>query len=109
VAASLKRQPVLIHCPTGGDGSAVLSSLAQIIIDPFYRTFEGLRSLILKDWVYIQHDFLRKQALTLDIKSGEIIDSIDGKKQQEVIKAWPNVNNCTEYAPFFILFLDCIN
>ena len=66
VADFLRRQPVLIHCPTGGDGSAVLSSLAQIIIDPFYRTFEGFKSLILKDWVYIQHDFLRKQALTLD-------------------------------------------
>jgi hypothetical protein len=47
--------------------------------------------------------------LTLENKSGEIIDGIDGKKQQEVIKAWPNVNNCAEYAPFFILFLDCIN
>lgn len=25
------------------------------------------------------------------------------------MQAWPNVNNCKEYAPFFIFFLDCVN
>ena len=37
------------------------------------------------------------------------MDSIDTKKQIEVIKGWPNINNCKEYAPFFILFLDCVH
>jgi len=22
---------------------------------------------------------------------------------------WPNVNNCSDFAPFFILFLDCVH
>jgi hypothetical protein len=25
------------------------------------------------------------------------------------MQAWPNVNNCKDYAPYFILFLDCVN
>lgn len=25
------------------------------------------------------------------------------------MQAWPNVNNCKEYAPYFIFFLDCVN
>ena len=28
---------------------------------------------------------------------------------QKVMKTWPNVNNCKEYAPFFILYLDCVH
>jgi len=25
------------------------------------------------------------------------------------MQSWPNVNNCKDYAPYFIFFLDCVN
>ena len=51
VAKDIKKRSVLISCKSGTDSSAVISSLAQLLIDPFYRTFEGLRTLIYKEWV----------------------------------------------------------
>jgi hypothetical protein len=45
----------------------------------------------------------------MDEASGSSIDSLDTKKQIELIKQWPNINNCKEYAPFFIIFLDCVH
>lgn len=41
IGQALSKDNVLIHCPSGDDGSAVLSSLVQIIMDPYYRTLKG--------------------------------------------------------------------
>lgn len=68
----LKKQNILIHCPTGDDGSAVLSSLIQLICDPYYRTFEGFRTLIYKEWLFFQHNFLKRSALFLQDQNQEI-------------------------------------
>lgn len=32
---------VLIHCSDGWDRTAQLSAIAQMIVDPYYRTIEG--------------------------------------------------------------------
>lgn len=48
----LKERNILVHCPSGDDGSSVLCSIAQILIDPYYRTFEGFKVLIYKEWIY---------------------------------------------------------
>lgn len=48
---------VLIHCSDGWDRTAQLSSLAQICLDPYYRTFEGLQVLIEKEWCQFGHKF----------------------------------------------------
>ena len=39
---------VLVKCYDGKDKSAVLSALAQIILNPFYRTFQGFSVLVEK-------------------------------------------------------------
>lgn len=39
-------------------GSALVSSVAQIFIEPFYRTFDGFKALINKEWAYFGYDFL---------------------------------------------------
>jgi hypothetical protein len=28
---------------------------------------------------------------------------------QKVMKQWANITNCKDYAPYFILFLDCVH
>ena len=53
-------ESVLIYCPSGNVGTPLLSSLAQIFLDPYYRTFEGFKVLILKEWVYYRHNFLKE-------------------------------------------------
>ena len=43
--------PVLVHCSHGWDRTAQVCSIAQLFLDPFYRTFEGFQALIEKEWI----------------------------------------------------------
>lgn len=49
---------VLIHCSDGWDRTSQLSSLAQICLDPYYRTMKGFQILVEKDWLSFGHKFL---------------------------------------------------
>ncbi|KAJ3603591.1 hypothetical protein NHX12_028336 [Muraenolepis orangiensis] len=49
---------VLIMEDSGSDLCCVISSLAQLMLDPFYRTLLGFQSLIQKEWVAGGHRFL---------------------------------------------------
>lgn len=51
---------VLIYCQSGVGGTPVLSSLSQVICDPYYRTFDGLAALVHKEWCYYKYDFQKK-------------------------------------------------
>ncbi|RKP09308.1 protein-tyrosine phosphatase-like protein [Thamnocephalis sphaerospora] len=48
---------VLVHCTDGWDRTTQLVSLAQIMLDPFFRTVKGLRVLLEKDWLHFGHPF----------------------------------------------------
>lgn len=44
VAAYLEAgDPVLVHCSDGWDRTSQLSALAQVLLDPYYRTIEGFQ------------------------------------------------------------------
>ncbi|CAM9578882.1 unnamed protein product, partial [Phaeothamnion confervicola] len=49
--------PVLVHCSDGWDRTPQLVSTAQILMDPFYRTIDGLMVLVEKDWCSFGHQF----------------------------------------------------
>jgi hypothetical protein len=57
---------VLIYDNYGISGTSLLSSLAQIFCDPFYRTFEGFKILVHKDWVFYKHNFTKKNLMLRD-------------------------------------------
>lgn len=48
---------VLVHCSDGWDRTPQVTSLCQILLDPFYRTVPGLATLIEKDWCAFGHKF----------------------------------------------------
>jgi len=52
---------VIVHCSDGWDRTAQVTSLAQILLDPFYRTAEGFAVLVEKDWVAFGHRFEDRQ------------------------------------------------
>lgn len=48
---------VLLHCSDGWDRTAQVSALAQIMMEPYHRTVEGLCVLIAKEWLAFGHKF----------------------------------------------------
>lgn len=58
VASQLERgDPVLIHCSDGWDRTAQVAAVAQVLLDPFYRTLDGFRILLFKDFESFGHKF----------------------------------------------------
>ena len=53
----IQHSHVLIHCSDGWDRTSQLSALAQIMLDPFFRTIDGLITVIEKDWLSFGHMF----------------------------------------------------
>ncbi len=49
---------VLIHCSDGWDRTSQLAALAELCLDPFYRTFKGFAVLVEKDFLSFGHKFL---------------------------------------------------
>jgi hypothetical protein len=87
IAANIiKGHTILIHCSDGWDRSSQLTSLSQILIDPYYRTLEGFMVLVEKEWLSFGHQFGFRNGL------------YNNKNHSE-----------DERAPIFLQWLDCIH
>ncbi|KAG9233609.1 protein-tyrosine phosphatase-like protein [Amylocarpus encephaloides] len=53
----IQHSHVLIHCSDGWDRTSQLSALAQLMLDPYYRTIDGFIVLVEKDWLSFGHMF----------------------------------------------------
>ncbi|TMW64252.1 hypothetical protein Poli38472_012874 [Pythium oligandrum] len=53
----LEGSSVLVHCSDGWDRTSQLTALAQLMIDPYYRTIRGFAVLVEKDWCAFGHKF----------------------------------------------------
>jgi rhodanese-related sulfurtransferase len=50
-------EPVLVHCSDGWDRTSQLSALSQLLLDPYYRTIDGFRHLVHKEFILFGHQF----------------------------------------------------
>lgn len=55
----MKSANVLIYCRNGQLGSALISTIAQLLLEPNYRTIDGFKQLIWKEWIYQGHNFIK--------------------------------------------------
>eukprot|EP01105_Mastigella_eilhardi_P004609 TRINITY_DN16152_c0_g1_i1.p1 TRINITY_DN16152_c0_g1~~TRINITY_DN16152_c0_g1_i1.p1 ORF type:complete len:555 (-),score=89.59 TRINITY_DN16152_c0_g1_i1:44-1708(-) len=51
------RCSVLVHCSDGWDRTAQLCALAELCLDPYYRTARGFCVLVEKEWLQMGHKF----------------------------------------------------
>ncbi|KAH3758927.1 Myotubularin-like phosphatase domain [Pelomyxa schiedti] len=82
---------VHIHGSEGSDRTALVASLAQILVDPYYRTIQGFEVLIEKDWVSFGHRFQERTGFGQMVGIGGVA-----------------ADNDTYYSPIFLLFIDCV-
>ncbi|CAN0391809.1 unnamed protein product, partial [Phaeothamnion confervicola] len=81
------RAAVLVHCSHGWDRTSQVCGLAQLLLDPFYRTIHGFQILVEKDWMSFGHPFQMRYGHGL--KRGAAGDREDQR------------------CPIFLQFLDC--
>eukprot|EP01112_Ceratiomyxa_fruticulosa_P022742 TRINITY_DN8436_c0_g1_i1.p1 TRINITY_DN8436_c0_g1~~TRINITY_DN8436_c0_g1_i1.p1 ORF type:complete len:568 (+),score=83.75 TRINITY_DN8436_c0_g1_i1:227-1930(+) len=74
---------VLIHCSDGWDRTSQISALAQLLMDPYYRTIPGFIVLITKEFLSFGHKFCTRQG---HLSKGP----------------------SSQRAPIFLQFLDCV-
>lgn len=56
-AIELCGRPVLVHCSDGWDRTPQILATAQLCMDPYYRTVEGFRILVEREWLGFGHKF----------------------------------------------------
>lgn len=76
---------VLVHCSDGWDRTPQLVALAQLILDPYYRSIRGFAALVEKEWCSFGHKFADRIGVGKDITDQ------------------PN-----ERSPVMLQFLDCV-
>ncbi|KAL3856141.1 hypothetical protein ACJMK2_010931 [Sinanodonta woodiana] len=87
VAVTMEKEgrPVLIHCSDGWDRTPQIVSLAELLLDPHYRTMEGFQVLIEREWIEFGHKFADRCG------TGICTDDVN------------------ERCPVFIQWLDCVH
>lgn len=95
---------VVVHCSDGWDRTSQISSTSQLLLDPFYRTFEGFQVLIEKDWLSFGHMFGRRcghfSATDTGNRSQVFIQWLD-----TVHQLWHQMPSLFEFSTELLLFL----
>nr|ODN87073.1 myotubularin [Cryptococcus depauperatus CBS 7841] len=112
---------VLIHCSDGWDRTAQLSAVAQIALDPYFRTLEGFKVLVEKDWLAFGHKFLDRSGHLSSEKYFMMTDGDDEYEEEtggaqkaaqaffaSVQKQFSSSSHLKEISPVFHQFLDCV-
>ncbi|CUG87006.1 zinc-binding phosphatase, putative [Bodo saltans] len=107
IAEGMERgESFLVHCTDGWDRTSQCTSIAMLLLDPFYRTTLGFCTLIEKEFCSFGHKFAERcnhmvrgeTYYTTD--SGVSSSDTESQRAQQAHKLQPS--------PIFVQWLDCI-
>ncbi|XP_053668895.1 uncharacterized protein LOC128719295 [Anopheles marshallii] len=78
-------RPVLVHCSDGWDRTPQIVATAQLCLDPYYRTIDGFRVLVEREWLSFGHKFADRCG------------------------HGPGSDETNERCPVFLQWLDCVH
>lgn len=81
-----KNESVLVHCSDGWDRTPQVCSLAQLLMDKYYRTTSGFCILLDKEWIQFGHKFAERLGFSI----------------------FSDAYKDTERCPIFLQFLDAV-
>ncbi|KDR18504.1 myotubularin-related protein 3-like isoform X3 [Zootermopsis nevadensis] len=87
VASAIEHEerPVLVHCSDGWDRTPQIVALAELLLDPYYRTIDGFQVLCEREWLDFGHKFADR--------CGHAVGKADP----------------SERCPVFLQWLDCVH
>ena len=88
------RMPVMLHCSHGWDRTSQVSALAQLLLDPFYRTRHGFSVLLEKEFLSFGHPFHTRCA--------------HGEGKGENLPPQFQSPDEGQVSPIFLQFVDCV-
>ncbi|KAL1529335.1 hypothetical protein AB1Y20_000289 [Prymnesium parvum] len=87
---SVEKSSVLVHCSDGWDRTPQVTALAQLMLDCTFRTRDGFRLLIEKEWLAFGHQFAVRCGTIAPLEKESTTPSDD------------------QIAPIFLQFIDCV-
>ncbi|KAI5575425.1 hypothetical protein BDE02_10G209700 [Populus trichocarpa] len=120
---ALESASVLVHCSDGWDRTSQLISLANLLLDPYYRTFTGFQALIEKDWLAFGHPFEERMGMPtvsgcsdkpLDLSRQSSVGSFPSSPIRQSSGSFapqaPSSSHAqNQYSPIFLQWIDCVS
>ncbi|KAJ6892551.1 phosphatidylinositol-3-phosphatase myotubularin-1 isoform X1 [Populus alba x Populus x berolinensis] len=120
---ALESASVLVHCSDGWDRTSQLISLANLLLDPYYRTFTGFQALNEKDWLAFGHPFEERMGMPtvsgcsdkpLDLSRQSSVGSFPSSPMRQSSGSFapqaPSSSHAqNQYSPIFLQWIDCVS
>ncbi|XP_062174382.1 phosphatidylinositol-3-phosphatase myotubularin-1-like isoform X2 [Alnus glutinosa] len=122
---ALESASVLVHCSDGWDRTTQLVSLANLLLDPYYRTFTGFQALIEKDWLAFGHPFSDRIGMPTIFGSSNVpfelsrqssVGSFPSSPMRQASGSFTSqapssshAQNLNNYSPIFLQWIDCVS
>ncbi|XP_058204558.1 phosphatidylinositol-3-phosphatase myotubularin-1-like isoform X2 [Rhododendron vialii] len=122
---ALESASVLVHCSDGWDRTTQLISLANLLLDPYYRTFKGFQALVEKDWLAFGHPFADRMGMPTSSGGGSMLYELSRQSSTGSFPSSPmrqssgsstsqaqsssHGQNSNNYSPIFLQWVDCVS
>ncbi|XP_021911379.1 phosphatidylinositol-3-phosphatase myotubularin-1-like [Carica papaya] len=110
---------IFLSCSDGWDRTTQLVALANLLLDPYYRTFLGFQALVEKDWLAFGHPFSDRVGmptisgtgfeLSRQSSAGSFSTSPMRQSSGSSSQAPTSSHAQNNYSPIFLQWVDCVS